>query len=155
MEAKAAEWGVPLFVGEFGIPGGARRAGDYIDYLYDRLDAAFASAMQWNVTPRWTPEAGDGWNGEDFSLLDAAGRPRPNYRPRPYPRRVAGVPVVLPIRGDGTAAGRTAPGVRLGAPPRAWAHGDRRAGRAVPAGLAAEGRARRRDLPLGSRRAGS
>jgi endoglycosylceramidase len=26
-------------------------------------------------------------------VLDGLGRPRPNYRPRPYPRRVAGVPV--------------------------------------------------------------
>src|SRR6185312_9201281 len=93
MEAKAEEWGVPLLVGEFGIPGGSRRAGEYVDHHYDRLDAALASAMQWTVSPRWSPEAGDGWNGEDFSLLDAARRPRPNYRPRPYPQRVAGVPV--------------------------------------------------------------
>jgi endoglycosylceramidase len=95
MEAKAAEWGVPLLLGELGIPGGARRAGDYIDHLYDQLDAVLASAMQWNVSPRWTPQAGDGWNGEDFSLLDGAGRPRPSYRPRPYPRLVAGLPLCL------------------------------------------------------------
>jgi endoglycosylceramidase len=95
MEAKAAAWGVPLVVGEFGIPGGARRAGAYVDYVYDRLDEVLASAVQWTVAPRWTPQAGDGWNGEDFSLLDGAGWPRPNYRPRPYPRRVAGVPLCL------------------------------------------------------------
>ncbi len=148
MEAKAAEWGVPLLVGEFGIPGGARRAGDYIDDHYDRLDAALASATQWTVSSHRSPRAGDGWNGEDFSLLDAAGRPRPNYRPRPYPHRVAGVPVCF--RFEATAPPRgAAPGVRLGTPPRPGAHGDRRAGRSVPAGLAAKGRARRRDLPLG------
>ena len=60
MEAKAAEWGVPLLVGEFGIPGGARRAGDYVDYHYDRLDAALASAMQWTVSPRRAPRPARG-----------------------------------------------------------------------------------------------
>ncbi len=111
-------------------PGGARRAGDYVDYLYDRLDAALASAAQWDVSPRWTPWAGDGWNGEDFSLLDGAGRPRPNYRPRPYPRRVAGVPLYL--RFEPTASPRGGPRLEF-----AWSH---RVGLgpteiAVPAGL--------------------
>ena len=107
MEAKAAEWGVPLLVGEFGIPGGARRAGDYIDSHYDRLDVALASAMQWTVSPHWSPQTRDGWNCEDFSLLDDAGRPRPNYRPRPYPHRVAGVPVCF--RFEATAPSRGEP----------------------------------------------
>jgi endoglycosylceramidase len=115
MEAKAAEWGVPLLVGEFGIPGGARRAGDYIDYHYDRLDAALASAMQWTVSARRAPQAGEGWNGEDFSLLDDAGRPRPNYRPRPYPHRVAGVPVCF--RFEATAPPRGEPRLEF-----VWAH---------------------------------
>jgi endoglycosylceramidase len=115
MEAKAAEWGVPLLVGEFGIPGGARRAGDYVDYLYDRLDAVLASAMQWTVAPRWTPQAGDGWNGEDFSLLDGIGRPRPNYRPRPYPRRVAGVPLCFGF--EATAPPRGCPRLEF-----VWVH---------------------------------
>ncbi len=115
MEEKAAEWGVPLLVGEFGIPGGARRAGDYIDSHYDRLDAALASAMQWTVSPRWSPQAGDGWNGEDFSLLDDAGRPRPNYRPRPYPHRVAGVPVRFQF--EATAPPRGEPRLEF-----VWAH---------------------------------
>src|SRR5262249_41411439 len=74
-----------------------------------RLDAVLASAMQWTVAPRWTPQAGDGWNGEDFSLLDGNGRPRPNYRPRPYPRRVAGVPLCFGF--DATAPPRGCPRV--------------------------------------------
>jgi endoglycosylceramidase len=115
MEAKAAEWGVPLLVGEFGIPGRARRAGTYVDYLYDRLDEVLASAMQWTVAPRWTPQAGDGWNGEDFSLLDGFGRPRPNYRPRPYPRRVAGLPLCFCFQA--TAPPRGCPRLEF-----TWAH---------------------------------
>ena len=35
MEAKAAEWGVPLVLGEIGVPGDAGRAAEYMDYLYD------------------------------------------------------------------------------------------------------------------------
>jgi endoglycosylceramidase len=95
LEAKAEEWCAPLVLGEIGIPGDAGRAGDYVDYLYDRLDALIASALQWNIAPGWTAERRDGWNGEDFSLLDGAGQIRPNYRPRPYPRRVAGMPRCL------------------------------------------------------------
>ncbi len=95
MEEKANEWCAPLILGELGIPGDARRAGDYVDYLYDRLDAALASGLQWSIAPRWTVENRDGWNCEDFSLLDGAGVVRPNYRPRPYPHRVAGVPRCL------------------------------------------------------------
>jgi endoglycosylceramidase len=92
MEAKAADWGVPLFVGEFGIPADAARAGDYVGYLYDRLDDALASGAQWNDSPGWNPREKDGWNGEDYSILDPSGSPRPNYRLRPFPRKVAGVP---------------------------------------------------------------
>jgi endoglycosylceramidase len=115
MEAKAAEWGVPLLVGEFGISGGARRAGEYVDYLYDRLDGVLGSALQWTVAPRWTPQTGDGWNGEDFSLFDGTGRPRPNYRPRPYPRRVAGVPLCFHFQA--AAPPRGCPRLEF-----AWAH---------------------------------
>lgn len=115
MEAKAAEWGVPLLVGEFGIPAGARRAGDYIDDHYDRLDSILASATQWNVSPRGAGPNGAGWNGEDFSLLDAAGRPRPNYRPRPYPQRVAGEPVFF--RFEATAPTQRGPRLEFG-----WIH---------------------------------
>ena len=106
--------GVYRSFGEFGIPGGTRRAGDYVDYHYDRLDAVLASGMQWTVSPRGAPQAGEGWNGEDFSLLDAAGRPRPNYRPRPYPQRVAGVPA---FRFEANAPPRGEPRLEF-----VWAH---------------------------------
>ncbi|GAC1474651.1 MAG: cellulase family glycosylhydrolase [Isosphaeraceae bacterium] len=93
MEAKAREWDVPLFVSEFGVPAQATRANDYVSYLYDRLDAALASGAQWNDTPSWNPREKDGWNGEDFSILDQNGQPRNNAPSRPYPRAVAGQPL--------------------------------------------------------------
>jgi endoglycosylceramidase len=92
MNQKASEWDVPLFVGEYGVPAEARGGGDYLAYLHDRLDDTVASGAQWNYTPGWTHQTKDGWNGEDFSLLDASGRPRPSFRRHPYPRAVAGVP---------------------------------------------------------------
>jgi endoglycosylceramidase len=91
MEAKAAEWNVPLFVGEYGIPANAYRAGDYMAYLHNQLDKIGASGAQWNYTPGWNQDNKDGWNGEDFTLIDTVGRPRPNFRLHPYPKAVAGV----------------------------------------------------------------
>ena len=96
-------------------PGRRRRAGDYVDYHYDHLDAALASGMQWTVSSRQMHQDGEGWNGEDFNILDAAGRPRRNYRPRPYPHRVAGVP--LCFRFEATAPPRGGPRLEF-----VWAH---------------------------------
>ena len=93
MNAKAHEWCVPLFVGEFGIPAEAVRASDYVSYLYDRLDDTFASGAQWNYTPHWNPSSKDGWNGEDFNILAPSGKPRANFRLRAHPRVIAGRPI--------------------------------------------------------------
>jgi endoglycosylceramidase len=93
MEAKAAEWNAPLFLGEFGVAGDATRAGDYVACLYDHLDSRLASGAQWNYTPGWNQRDKDGWNGEDFNILHPEGTLRPNFVDRPSPRAVAGVPV--------------------------------------------------------------
>ncbi len=93
MAETARTWGTPLFIGEFGMGAEIPRAGDYIRTFYDRLDAAMASGAQWNYTPRWNAESRDGWNGEDFSILEPTGSLRANFRPRPYPRATAGMPL--------------------------------------------------------------
>lgn len=98
MRAKAGEWNVPLFLGEFGIGAETRHGGDYIGALYERLDDALASGTQWNYTPRWNERDRDGWNGEDYSILDQRARARRNFQARPYPQKVAGVPLRLAFR---------------------------------------------------------
>ena len=93
MESKAREWNVPLLVSEFGAGATVRNVGDYVEALVERLDSVLASGSQWNYTPLWNERDKDGWNAEDFNVLDPSGRPRANFRLRPFPRRVAGVPL--------------------------------------------------------------
>lgn len=93
MAETARRWETPLFVGEFGIGAEIPGAGEYVRAFYDRLDSALASGAQWNYTPRWNAELRDGWNGEDFSILEPSGSLRSNFRPRPYPRATAGMPL--------------------------------------------------------------
>ena len=105
MESKAEEWSVPLFLGEFGGPAEADRIGDYVSRIYDRLDERLASGAQWNYTPGWDDRAKDGWNGEDFNILDPSGRLRPNFVARPYPSLTAGVPRRFEFRGGPATEG--------------------------------------------------
>ncbi len=93
MAETAREWDSPLFIGEFGISAAIIGAGEYVRTFYDRLDAALASGTQWNYTPSWNAETKDGWNGEDFSILEPTGAVRTNFDPRPYPRATAGLPL--------------------------------------------------------------
>ncbi len=93
MTTLAESWNVPLFLGEFGMPADVENTGDYMTAVYDRLDAFLASGAQWNYTPTWTEQARDGWNSENFNILDRSGAARSNFRPRPYPRLTAGLPL--------------------------------------------------------------
>jgi endoglycosylceramidase len=92
MRGVADAWGVPLFVGEFGADAATQGVAAYITALYDGLDQTVAGGAQWVFTPGWTPALEDGWNAEDLSIFDDAGETRPNFQPRPYPRRISGTP---------------------------------------------------------------
>ena len=104
MTETARAWDAPLFLGEFGVDAGSHRAGEYIGALYSRLDAGLASGAQWNYTPRWNAQTRDGWNAEDFNILDPSGSFRPNFRLRPYPRATAGMPLRFRYEDCGTAS---------------------------------------------------
>jgi endoglycosylceramidase len=105
MNDTSESWDVPLFLGEFGVPALARNAADYMAAIYDRMDASLASGTQWNYSPQWTESAKDGWNGEDFSIIDSAGEPRANFLARPYPRCTAGAPIRFQFRAQGRDGG--------------------------------------------------
>jgi endoglycosylceramidase len=90
LEHRAAAWQVPLFLGEFGAPAPAVRSGDFVSAVWTELDRLLASGAQWGYSSAWTPLGKDGWNREDFSIVDGEGRLRRNFVLRPHPQRVAG-----------------------------------------------------------------
>jgi endoglycosylceramidase len=82
MATTASQWGAALFLGEFGTPPDVDRGAEYIDEIHRQLDLHEASGAQWVYTPGWTPERKDGWNDEDFSIVDDHGKLRGNFQPR-------------------------------------------------------------------------
>ncbi|WFD34573.1 hypothetical protein MCUN1_001414 [Malassezia cuniculi] len=120
----------PTIIGEVGIPfdvngGEAMRTGDYrvqhelMYTLVSALEQSFASFTLWNYNPSNTAATGDGWNMEDFSIinLEPHAADRANklshdelYRGgrtldaiiRPYVSKVAGTP--LRTRWDASSA---------------------------------------------------
>ncbi len=97
MIGTSTAWGVPLFLGEYGSPPDVDEVDGYMGAMATQLNAALASGAQWAYTPGWTPTAKDGWDTEDFSIVDNTGATRANFRPRPFPRRVAGTPLTLDV----------------------------------------------------------
>jgi endoglycosylceramidase len=95
MATQATTWGVPLFVGEFGSSPTIDGVEGYMDASYAQLDALLASGAQWAYTPGWTDAKKDGWNLEDFSIVDGSGMLRSNFRARPHVRRVTGTPTSI------------------------------------------------------------
>jgi endoglycosylceramidase len=93
MANKAASWNVPILLGEFGGPAHTSNIEGYMDALYGWMNKGMYSGTQWNYTPTWRDDIKDGWNQEDLSIADDNGNLRPNFRPRAYPKAVAGKPI--------------------------------------------------------------
>lgn len=97
MAGTASAWGVPLFVGEYGAPPTTGDVDGYLGALAMQLARTMASGAQWVYTPNWDAVTYDGWNREDFSIVDGSGGLRANFRPRPFARRVAGTPTSMAL----------------------------------------------------------
>lgn len=79
--------GLPLIVGELGVPGVL--PGAAMDRTLTAVEDALLSATIWNYTADHTRAKGDGWNGEDFSIFSREGRDV-SAAVRPYPRAISG-----------------------------------------------------------------
>jgi endoglycosylceramidase len=78
----------PVLLGEFGVGGEPSEAGaDWLDRLMDAVDADRHSATLWEYSV-----SSELWNGEDLSVVDAAGKERSvlDAYVRPWLRAVAG-----------------------------------------------------------------
>jgi endoglycosylceramidase len=94
INTKAEQWQTPMLLGEFGAPANTINSAAYLETIYQWLDANFVSGTQWNYTPGWTEKNKDGWNAEDFSIVDNTGQVRKAlFEPRAYPQKTAGQPL--------------------------------------------------------------
>jgi hypothetical protein len=99
---------MPCLLGEFGIPfnmngGRAYKTGDYsaqeeaLSFYYDAIDGAGLHSAIWNYSAGHSRE-GDGWNGEDTSIVtrgpggETRGRALAGWL-RPCPLATAGIPL--------------------------------------------------------------
>nr|QOL01077.1 putative extracellular protein CSOL_010 [Pseudococcomyxa simplex] len=91
-------WDVPMFFGEFGantdknLDNADFQAPNYISMFYDELDARLLGGTQWGWTDDYNDKTKDGWNSENFSIVDQRRNLRSNFAVRPYPKAIAGIP---------------------------------------------------------------
>jgi endoglycosylceramidase len=85
--AKAAEWGVPLLLGEFGCKTGTAGGARYLAANFAALDRFLFHGTAWEVSATH-----DDWNAEGYSLTRWGGEETPSVAAlvRAYPRAVAG-----------------------------------------------------------------
>ncbi len=91
---KAENLGMPLFIGEFGVPwdtnpiwGRDRQVNEALG----AMEEAFMSNAYWDLSVK----NGSAWNEEDYSIIDDEGRPRGlDVNVRPYVQRLNGLPVL-------------------------------------------------------------
>lgn len=95
----------PVVFGEFGtyfnfngiqrsIAEGYAPSAHILDNYYEAFERMFQSRMLWCYSPENSYEYGDGWNKEDFSVVDPAGKPRAQLAwNRPYAAALPGKPI--------------------------------------------------------------
>jgi hypothetical protein len=84
---RAAGWGAPTIVGEFGAPNSVSFKSEYLAAIFDALDAGRASALLWDVSL-----SDQKWNNEDFGplLSDGTETAWAGILDRPAPRAIDG-----------------------------------------------------------------
>eukprot|EP01023_Acetabularia_acetabulum_P063022 TRINITY_DN785_c6_g1_i4.p1 TRINITY_DN785_c6_g1~~TRINITY_DN785_c6_g1_i4.p1 ORF type:complete len:264 (-),score=24.71 TRINITY_DN785_c6_g1_i4:270-1061(-) len=92
LNSKSKELQVPQFMGEFGCKI-MEFTQNYIDDFYEQMDEYFVGGTQWTFSPTWNNVTFDGWNGENFSIVDNQGNLREGYVLRPSVRAIPGTPV--------------------------------------------------------------
>jgi len=98
---------LPVVMGEFGtyfnfngIENSARDdyrvSAEVLDNYYETYERLFTRHMVWCASTQNTPQAGEGWNHEDFSVLGPDGKPRAwKAFQRPVPLAMSGKPISL------------------------------------------------------------
>ncbi len=102
----------PVVFGEFGtyfnfngiqasISDGYKVSAHFLDNYYESFEQLFQSNILWCYSPENDYRYGDGWNKEDFSVVDPGGKPRAEAAwSRPYARALAGKPVATHFYSD-------------------------------------------------------
>eukprot|EP00884_Botryococcus_braunii_P014499 jgi/Botrbrau1/2304/Bobra.101_2s0125.1 len=97
-------WGAPIFVGEFGAEPKCPEPGPNVttvpalmDGMYNFWDKYLLSWTQWVWSNSWDITDFDGWNGEDYSVVNDFLLIRDNYMIRPYPRAIGGIPLLFKV----------------------------------------------------------
>jgi endoglycosylceramidase len=89
---QGTTWGVPVLLGEFGVSNATPGIEGYVGAHFDALDALGMSGTEWEYSV-----SAELWNGEDLSVVSAAGTDNAAVQAivRPYPRAIAGSGVVF------------------------------------------------------------
>ncbi len=90
---RGGDWGIPTFVGEFGISHDAVSPGAYVAAHWSAFDALGIHGAQWEYSVSEQP-----WNGESLGIVQADGSEYTSITDeivRVYPRAVAGTDAVF------------------------------------------------------------
>ena len=93
----AGEWGVPVYIGEYGVPTDNTENIPFLAGQIDLLEEFFLGSAIWAYNPTDLD-----WNNEATSLVNPGGGEKPHVSVfvRPYPARVAGTPAAFHYDGS-------------------------------------------------------